>query len=280
MKTLLALIGFIVLVSTAEGQTITSTHLHDDFSAAQTGSDVTYTTLYPGVYTLTRDTLNDQFQVHVTPQSGFWRPIVIGFGTANGGNGLDISANPILKAHIVVPDTASSPLKLAFYISDGSTLGEYDDVTPEEYVRANLMPGTDTIFEFDWTHAKQVDWGAGGWPPTTTFSPDLSSLESLGMSMNTNSSDTGTYIVKSIELGGVVAHLPDLEVKEMALVYPNPVNGNTAYFRKTYESVILYDLSGTEIKNNSHINKIDLTDLPAGMYTLMCDGAPIRLFRN
>lgn len=261
-------------------QTIQPTYFHDDFKDPQSTSEVTYSTLYPEVYTLTRDTVNDYLKVDVTPQPGFWRPVVIGFATANGGAQLDISANPILKAHIIVPISNTNPLKIGFYITDGSTLGEYDDITPEEYVRANLQPGTDTIFEFDWTHAKEIDWGAGGWPPTTTDSPDLSSIESLGMSMNTNSSDTGTYYVKSLEFGGLVASFDNITQSSNGLsVYPNPVRGSNIYFNKGYQDVVLYDLIGNILLEVTNVSSLNMTNISPGTYLLNCDNEVIKVHK-
>lgn len=222
--------------------------------------------------------------------------LVVGDATSANPNFIAEGGNP--GGYLSADDTAaggvwfwSAPAKflgnqntsfgknLSFDLKQSDLSSQFDDsdviITSSDLTIALDLSENPGI---DWTHYTVKLDATNPWKINTITNATLATPEEIlaVLSDITSLKIRGEYISGS-DTGGLDNVL--LETDSLATetfsnaetsFYPNPATDNI-YFSESVDRVIVYDLSGKQIKLNIQNQKVDVSQLPNGMYTIRMD---------
>ena len=83
----------------------------------------------------------------------------------------------------------------------------------------------------------------------------------------------GTYACTS------TTDIAEASAESALTLYPNPV-GNTLYLSVSARNIRIYNIYGTEVAKATDTASIDVSYLPAGVYTVNADGKVAKLVKQ
>ena len=85
---------------------------------------------------------------------------------------------------------------------------------------------------------------------------------------------TGTYVC-----GTPHTDIADVAIEPTLTLYPNPV-ADVLYLSATARTIRVYDMYGTEVAHATDTDRIDVANLPAGVYTVKADGTVAKMVKR
>ncbi|MFC2309043.1 MAG: T9SS type A sorting domain-containing protein, partial [Bacteroidota bacterium] len=89
---------------------------------------------------------------------------------------------------------------------------------------------------------------------------------------NTDIPTTGSYVCPATDIAEATAD-------QQLTLYPNPV-GDMLYLSATARTIHIYNMYGTEVLRATDTDRIAVSNLPTGVYTVKADGTVVKMVKR
>ena len=86
---------------------------------------------------------------------------------------------------------------------------------------------------------------------------------------------TGTYVC-----GTLHTDIAEATAEPALTLYPNPVADDVLYLSATARTIRIYDMYGTEVAHATDTDRVEVSHLPAGIYTVKADGTVAKMVKR
>ena len=97
-------------------------------------------------------------------------------------------------------------------------------------------------------------------------------LKYKGDGYHTDITTTGTYVCPATDIA-------DATAEQALTLYPNPVS-DVLYLSATARTIRVYDIYGTEVAHATDTDRVEVSHLPAGVYTVRADGTVAKMVKR